>query len=753
LIPLALVLAFLLAALPPSGVTPIARALPGTPDPPGVAAVAPPMPTVPVIARVYYPDQATLEQFAAELDILEAHRAEGCVVALLRPERYAQLLSAGYRVEIDQAKTDLVNRPAQRLPGQEAGIPGYPCYRTVEETYAAMAQLAADHHDLATWQEIGDSWDKVTPGGPAGYDLYVLLLTNHARPGPKPKFFLMAAIHAREYTTAESAARFAEYLISNASIDPDVAWLLDYFEIHIVPIVNPDGRKFAEQGYSWRKNTDNDDGCASFPSYGTDLNRNSSFKWGLPSGASPDPCNELYRGPSAASEPEIQAIQNYVASILPDQRGPGIGDPAPADAMGTFITLHSYGNLVLFPFGYSSFSNAPNEAALQTLGRKFGYFNHYTVEQSNQLYPASGTTDDWAYGELGIAAYTFEMGATFFESCTNFENTIWPANRPALLYAFKAARHPYMDPAGPDSIQATVAPTRTVTGTPVTLTAVADDTRYSSGEPSQAIAAARYSIDAPSWITGTAVYPMTAADGAFNSTVETVRATVDTTGLTPGRRTIFVESQDATGNWGVAGAVFLEIGATPQAALAADWNLVAAAVAPSDPTLPGVLDSLGGSYSLVQGYDACNSTDPWRQFDPAAPPEANDLTALDAARGYWLQATAPVTLTITGTLPITTAIALCPGWNLVGYPSYADAPLPVALASIVGKYDLVYGYDSCAERNQVSRRNLVSEVSECDSWQKFDPAAPAFANDLIALGPGRGYWIRMKEAGTLVVGP
>lgn len=733
LIPVALVLAFLLAALPPAGVTPVARALQGTPDQPSAVQ----MPAGPVIARVYYPDQATLEQFAAELDILEAHRAEGYVVALLRPERYAQLLNAGYRVEIDQAKTDLVNRPAQRLPGQEAGIPGYPCYRTVEETYAAMAQLAADHPDLATWQDIGDSWDKVTPGGPAGYDLYVLLLTNHARPGPKPKFFLMGAIHAREYTTAETAARFAEYLISNIGIDPDITWLLDYFEIHIVPVTNPDGRKWAEQGESWRKNTDNDDGCTSFPNYGTDLNRNSSFKWGG-QGASASACNETYRGPSAASEPETQVIQNYVASIFPDQRGPGIGDPAPADAMGTFITLHSYGDLVLFPFGYSSFSNAPNETALQTLGRKMGYFNHYTVEQSNQLYPASGTTDDWAYGELGIAAYTIEMGTDFFESCTNFEGTIWPANRPALLYAFKATRHPYMDPAGPDSIQATVVPTRTVTGTPVMLTAVADDTRYSSGEPSQAIAAAHYSMDAPSWITGTAIFTMTAADGAFNSTVETVRATVDTTGLAPGRHTIFVESKDAAGNWGVSGAVFLEIGATPQMAMAVDWNLVAAAVAPSNPTLPGVLNSIGGSYSSVQGYDACNPADPWQQFDPAAPPPANDLTALDAARGYWLQATAPVTLTITGTLPITTAIALCPGWNLVGYPSYAAVALPAALASIAGKYDLVYGYDAAAP---------------ADSWQKYDPAAPPFANDLTALGPGRGYWIRMKEAGTLVVGP
>ena len=40
------------------------------------------------------------------------------------------------------------------------GIPDYPCYRTVEETYADLADLAAAYPDLASWNDIGDSWDK-----------------------------------------------------------------------------------------------------------------------------------------------------------------------------------------------------------------------------------------------------------------------------------------------------------------------------------------------------------------------------------------------------------------------------------------------------------------------------------------------------------------------------------------------------------------------------------------------------------------
>ena len=100
---------------------------------------------------------------------------------------------------------------------------------------------------------------------------------------------VVAEYHAREYTTAETALRFAEELVTGYGNNPDITWLLDYYEIHILPMANPDGRKWAEQGQLWRKNTDNNDGCATFPNYGTDLNRNLSFKWGFPgSSASAD---------------------------------------------------------------------------------------------------------------------------------------------------------------------------------------------------------------------------------------------------------------------------------------------------------------------------------------------------------------------------------------------------------------------------------------------------------------------------------
>ncbi len=600
---------------------------------PRLASAAPTPPPDPqvLLARVYFTSLADRDQLAARLDAVETATTGGYVTALISPAEQAALLAQGYRVEIDAARTALLNAQPVVAPAQTQGIPGYVCYRTVAETYAALAALAAAHPGLAEWVDIGDSWEKVTGGGDPGHDLNVLVITNEAVPGPKPAFFLMAAIHAREYTTAELATRYAEYLVTNYGLDPDVTWLLDNFEVHILPQANPDGRLIAETGVYQRKNTNPNSfscGVANTPysdHSGVDLNRNANWHWDT-AGTSNYECAETYPGPSAASEPEIQAIQNYLIGLFPDQRGPGLNDAAPADAAGLLITLHSYGQLVLFAWGDTN-DPAPNKLGLETLGRKFGFFNHYQVCQSSCLYPTSGTTDDWAYGQLGTAAYTFELGTNFFQDCLTFENTIVPGNLPALLYALKAARRPYQAPAGPETLTVT-APIAVVVGAPLTLTAVANDTRYDSGghglEPTQAIAAARYSIDAPAWVTGTVTYPLAAADGLFDSAVENLIGVLDTTGLAPGRHLVLVESQDASGTWGVPSAVFIEI----------EMPLVPSlSFAFGDPGAPAThtlwltnTSSLTRTYALTVTGDAWPVTIPLT-IGPVAPGEAVPVTA------------------------------------------------------------------------------------------------------------------------------
>ena len=254
------------------------------------------------VVRAYYQDRQMVNELARWLEPWEVHHDQGYLVVGVNQQQYDLLVTLGFRLEIDQELTTLVNKPLVALPGQISGIPGYPCYRTVEETLATIDTLVTAYPTLASKVDIGDSWDKTAPDGSAGYDLIVLKLTNSAIPGPKPKLFLMASIHAREYATAELITRFAEQLVTSYNTNADSKWLLDYHEIHLLLQSNPDGRKYAETGLSWRKNT-NQNYCSPTSNYrGADLNRNFSFQWGCCGGsASSGPLPRRSCLPSASS--------------------------------------------------------------------------------------------------------------------------------------------------------------------------------------------------------------------------------------------------------------------------------------------------------------------------------------------------------------------------------------------------------------------------------------------------------------------
>ncbi len=490
------------------------------------------------VVIVHYSDRRALERAAAKLDIWEVHPDERYFVALVRPAEYTWLLLSGYTVSVDAARTAQLNAP-----------PGYPCYRTILDLYSDLQTRAANYPGLTELKNIGSSYESRT--------LWVIKVTNKAITSSKPRFFLMANIHGREMITPETAMVYLDYLLQNYGRDPDVTWLLDWHEVHILVSANPDGHVKNELTVAyWRKNT-HPYGTCSADQYGVDLNRNFAFKWGCCGGSSGDTCDETYRGPSAASEPETVAVQNYVYSLFPDQRGPGDTDPAPSDATGVLITLHSYSNLVLWPWGWTS-TAAPNSAGLSALGRKLATYNGYTPEQSDTLYPTDGSTDDWSYGELGIASYTFEMGSSgdgFFPSCSRYDALIQP-NVPALIYAAKVARTPYLTSLGPDALNVTATPTTTA-GTPLVLTAAINDTNNGN----KAIAAAEYYVDTPPWSGGTPI-SMTAADGAFNQPIENVMADISPIGLSMGRHIALVRGKDADGNWGPYSAVFFWVQAS-----------------------------------------------------------------------------------------------------------------------------------------------------------------------------------------------
>ncbi len=510
------------------------------------------------VLRVETRDPAVIQDLASRHTHLIVDTVKGLVVVEADPMERAVLKAAGLRWQVDDDASAAINRPLRRLPGHAKGIPGYPCYRTVAEAKSRLDQLAAQYPTLASVVDIGDTWEKTAaqPGG--GEDLRVLRLTNLALTGDKPRLFIMTSVHAREYTPAEVGLRFGEWLLANHGSDPEATAILDRHEVHLLVHANPDGRKRAETALSWRKNTNTSYCGATSTMRGADLNRNWPFKWGQAvggGGSSTNPCADTYRGPSASSEPETATIVAYVRSLYPDRRGPLDTDAADLDTDGLFFDIHSYSQLVLWPWGWTTAGAgpAPNAAPLEALGRRFAWHTGYTPQQSNELYVTDGTTNDTVYGELGVPAYAFELGTAFFQDCALFENTIWPDNLRALRFAARTLHRPYRVAAGPDARAVVTDPDLPIESEPVVLSAVLDDTRYSNAnggsQAAQAIAGATAWVGAPPWSTASGhPLPMTAADGAFNATVETVRATLATPPA--GRTLAWVRGRDAAGNDG-----------------------------------------------------------------------------------------------------------------------------------------------------------------------------------------------------------
>jgi hypothetical protein len=513
-----------------------------------------------VVARVYYEEMADIQRLMA-YDVWEYNNLAEKYVLVAMPEADVQQLAAeGWRVSVDEAATAMLN--VNMLDTFNGG------YRTVSELYADMNTINAANPTITEIIDYGDSYCKgvggcTTPAGHSlpGFDLRAMRITNEAIAGDKPTLFIMAAIHAREITTPELAMRYIDWLVDGYGTDADATWLVDWHEIYIVPTVNPDGHWIVELGpYYHRKNANRSNGCTNYwpptsnTHYGIDLNRNHTFMWNT-GGTSNDPCSAIYRGPAAGSEPEVNQLESFALTLFPDQRGPNLNDPAPADATGVFITLHSYGDLVLWPWGNLT-TAAPNKTQLKAIGDKFATYNGYqSCQPSLCLYITSGTSDDWAYGVLGIAAYTFEVGSSFMPSYSTIDSVQWPENRPAFIYAAKIARTPYMTVFGPDALNVA---TSGGSGT-LNVTATIND----SSNGNNAVAEAVYYIDTPPWAGGTFTGNLNASDGSFNSVVEGVTGTIDVSSLSEGQHMIFVRGKDSAGNWGPFSAAFFDVESGP----------------------------------------------------------------------------------------------------------------------------------------------------------------------------------------------
>jgi carboxypeptidase T len=326
-----------------------------------------------------------------------------------------------------------------RVKGLRARTAAFPAadagYHSYQEMSDETAAIAAANPALVRRVSIGTSYQ--------GRQIWALKVSdNVATDEAEPEVLFTANQHAREHLTVEMAMYLLNELTSKYATDTRIAAMVNTREIWIVPSVNPDGAEFdvASGSYAmWRKNRQPNTGSTAV---GTDLNRNWGWQWGCCGGSSGTFSSETYRGSAPFSAPETALVRDFVNSRV-------VGG---VQQIKTAIDFHTYSELVLWPYGYTTANtatglSADDEATFRTLGVNMAGTNGYTPEQASDLYIADGAIDDWLWGAHKIFGYTFEMYPT--TSSPGFyppDEQIGPQttrNREAVLRLLETSDCPY----------------------------------------------------------------------------------------------------------------------------------------------------------------------------------------------------------------------------------------------------------------------------------------------------------------------
>ncbi|EDW52014.1 zinc carboxypeptidase [Drosophila sechellia] len=281
---------------------------------------------------------------------------------------------------------------AANLKASRDGSFGWTKYNSLAEIYAWLDGILAAYPTITEGFIVGQSYEGRTIRG-----IKISYKSNN------PGVLIESNIHAREWITSATATWLInEFLTSTDELVRDLAENHDWY---IVPVLNVDGFVYThEKDRMWRKTRQPSEISSCI---GADPNRNYDSHWMENEGASSNPCAEDYGGPKPFSEPEIQAMSEFVISIK--------------DKINVLLAFHSYSQLLLSPYGHTKEEFPPNFDDMMEVAKAYGdaveslpYGTVYRYgSAAGILYPASGATIDWAYNEQGVEiSYTIEFRDT-----------------------------------------------------------------------------------------------------------------------------------------------------------------------------------------------------------------------------------------------------------------------------------------------------------------------------------------------------
>ena len=331
--------------------------------------------------------------------LMSENEAPGVVDYLVPPASWPVVQSLGlvHKVINDNIQKDIDAEQA-RLAAEaivdERDPNWFTNYKTITQVYSKLATMQADRPDLVTLFDIGVSHE--------GRQIRGIRITG---PGSdKPAVQFNGCHHAREWISVMVPMWIADKLVYEYDTNPQIHSLVDRVEFFIIPIVNVDGYAYSwSTNRLWRKNRHAPP--PGYSCYGVDDNRNYGVGWGG-GGSSSYPCDETYRGTAAFSEPETAAMRDFTLAH------PNIV---------VTMSYHSYSQLILSPWGYTSalppdndlflaMDGAMHDAILAVHGMQYDFGPIYST-----IYQASGGDVDWYYGHdpnNPIFAFTIELRDT-----------------------------------------------------------------------------------------------------------------------------------------------------------------------------------------------------------------------------------------------------------------------------------------------------------------------------------------------------
>lgn len=239
----------------------------------------------------------------------------------------------------------------------------------------------------------------------------------------RPEVLYHALIHAREPESMETQLYYFYWLFENYGADPLATYILNNREIYWIPVFNVDGYVYNQTtnpagGGMWRANRDSISANCGY----VDLNRNYGIYqfWNSSNGgSSTDPCNGgqgTYRGTAPFSEPETQAVMNFVN----------------ARHFNAAFGAHTYGNYLIKPWAWSDPSPTPDDNKFSQFLADMKSSNPvYTTGTPSQTvgYMVRGGSDDWYYND------SVHTGHHIFGITPETGTSFWPAQNQIIPLA------------------------------------------------------------------------------------------------------------------------------------------------------------------------------------------------------------------------------------------------------------------------------------------------------------------------------